>query len=357
MIRRAAAISSLSILVVACGGEPPPPKPLPDTTPSASVSAAPIASVPPVVDAAAPLPPPPATPPLAELQLTALRAAADAINKHDATAYANLFTPNALYKEAATRDIVGKRDIGRRMQLLFDSFSDFKLSFDRVWQKGAIAVAEWRWTGTDSGGFMGKRASGRRAGLQGVSVAFFNTDGHIREIHVYEDGQTVVNQLDAAVKSGVRPPVADSTSPTDVIASAGSPDEDKNAAIGKSLYDAIEAKNEAASSALFSDDATIDDFALAPRTAKGPAAWKAMAKTWSSTFNAFTELPLFNLMAVNEWVIAERVLKGTMTAGSVVSLHCVDVAKIKDGKIVSFESWSNTLELIGEIGARGIRKP
>jgi steroid delta-isomerase-like uncharacterized protein len=355
-----ASIACLGLVLFACGGETPQPKPVPDVAPSASASAVPSAAsaVPVVVDAAAPLPVAPPAPPLAELQLAALKTAADAINKHDASAYAALFTSNAIHREMATpRDIVGATNIARRMQLLFDSFADFKLSFDRVLQKGNIAIAEWRWTGTDSGGFMGKKASNRKAGLVGVSVAFFNTDGRIREIHLYEDGQSVVSQLDASAKPGsFRTAATDSTAPLEVVSSTSSADEDKNLAVARSLYDAIEAKNETASAALFSDDAVSDDYALPVKTTKGPAAWKATLKNWSSSFGSFTELPLFNLMAVNDWVVAERVLKGTVPGGSIVSLHCADVLKIKDGKIVSMRTFSNTLELIGQIGARGTRK-
>ncbi len=347
------AVVALTIPVFACGGDTPPPKVSPDPTPSVAPTPSVTASVA-VADAAVVVVP--AVPPMADFQLTALRSAADAINHHDPAKYAELFTTNAIYKEAAARDIIGQHGIADRMSGLFLEFLDFKVSFDRVWLKNNIAVVEWHWTGTDNG-YMGKKATRRHAGLQGVSVAFFNTDGRIREIHVYEDGQNVVSQLDANAKAGsFRPAPSDLILTTEVIPSNGGPNEGTGMSTAKAFYDAIETKKEADAAALFAADATVDDYALAPRTTKGPDAWKAMSKTWASTFTNFTELPLYNLMTVNDYVIVERVLKGTMSAGSGVSLHCLDIAQLKDGKIIRFRSWSNTLELVSQVGARGLRK-
>ncbi len=349
-------VSGFCLLFLACGAETPQPKPMPSQAPTAS--AAPSASaVTVMVDASTSMPVAPLATPLAELQLTALKAAADRINNHDANAYGALFTGNAIHRESASpRDTVSPVNIARRMQLLFDAFPGFKLSFDRVFQRGNIAVAEWRWTGIDAGGYMGKKPSGRRAGLQGVSVAFFNADGRIRELHLYEDGQTAVYQLDATAKTAsYRAVPADATLALEIVSSGGA-DEDKNLAVARSLYDAIEAKNETASAALLSDDALVDDYALPQKPLKGPAALKSTLKNWSASFGAFTQLPLFNLMAVKDWVIAERVLKGTVAGGSVINLHCADILKLKDGKVVSMRTFSNTLELIGEVGARGVRK-
>jgi len=344
---------ALSFALLACGEQTPVANPVPETPSASVVATASAPTVAEVKDAAPPVAEVKATP-LADLQLAALKAAADAINRHDGGTYSNLFTQNVLHKEAAAKDIVGRRDVASRMGLLFQSFPDLKLSFDHVWQKGNIAVATWRWTGTDRGGFMGKKPTGRHAGVQGVSVAFFNTDGLIREIHMYEDGQNLVSQLEASAK-GQRPPPADSAATLEVTASVTGPDEDKGAATAKLFYDAVEAKKEADSAALFADDATVDDFGLSPRTGTGPTAWKALLKSWTTTFGSFTELPLYNLMAVKDYVIAERVLKGTM-ASSGVNLHAIDIAQLKDGKIVHLWSWSNGMELVSQIGPRGIRK-
>jgi steroid delta-isomerase-like uncharacterized protein len=299
---------------------------------------------------------PPPERPMAELQLASLKAAADAINQHDARKYAAVFTRDAIHKEAAAADVVGRESIARRMQLLFNSFPDFKLSFDRVWQKGNVAVATWHWNGTDSGGFLGEKPTGKKAGVQGVSVGFYKSDGLVREIHVYEDGVNLVQQLNPGTKFAYfRAPPADAPAAMEVIVSAGGPDEAQGLAAAKTFYDALEAKKEPAASALFDAAATVDDFALPPRAGKGPGTWKALYAAWLGNFGAFTELPLYNQLAVNDYVISERVLKGTL--GSPVSLHCIDIFQQKEGKILHFWTWSNTLELVAQVGKRGVRKP
>ena len=209
--------------------------------------------------------------PMAELQLASLKAAADAINQHDARKYAAIFTRDAIHKEAAAHDVVGREDIARRMQLLFTSFPDFKFSFDRVWQKGNVAVATWHWNGTDTGGFLGEKATGRKAGVQGVSVGFYNSDGLVREIHVYEDGVNLMQQLDPATKVGSsRVPPPEAPGAMEVIVSAGGPDEAQGLATAKTFYDALEAKKEPVATALFDAAATVDDFALPPLVGQGP---------------------------------------------------------------------------------------
>jgi ketosteroid isomerase-like protein len=347
-------LTTLSLLPLACG-EPPPAKP-PEPPPIVSSAPPSVTPAPPPASSTSPAPPAPAEKPLAELQLASLKAAAEAINAHDGARYVALFTPNVIQREAAAPDVVGRANLAKRMQLLFDAFPDMKFSFDHVWQKGNVAVATWRWTGTDRGGYLQKKPTGRRAGLQGVVVGFYNTDGLVREIHVYDDGQTVAAQLDASSKPGTfRAPPADSTAPLEVTASSVGADEEKNLTAVNKLYELIEAKKEAESAAFFADGATVDDFALAPRALQGGAAWKAMLKTWTGTFGSFNELPLHNVMAIGEWVIVERVLRGKMS-GADVQLHAADVLQLKDGRVVRFASYSNTLELMSTLGARGVRK-
>lgn len=338
--------------LVACGESSPPPASPPPPPPSATVP-----PPPPVASSAPVEPPPPAPPPakpMAELQLAALKAGAAALDAHDAVRYAEIFTPNVLHKEASAPDVHGRREVVWRTQLLFDAFPDFKFTFDRVWLKDHIAVATWRWTGTDRGGFLQKKATNRPAGIAGVAVGFFNADGQVRQIHLYEDGQNVVAQLDPAAKPGsFRAPPArpdEQNAALEVFASKGHPDEAKTLEIARALYDAIEAKKEADSAALFADDAVVEDMASAPKPGKGPAAWKALLKGWTQTFGAFTELPLYNLMAIGDTFVVERVLKGT-TAGKPTSLHAIDIVETKGGKITRFTSFSNGLELVAQTKA------
>jgi ketosteroid isomerase-like protein len=304
-------------------------------------------------------PPAPPTPPLPELEKTSLESAARTMNQHDARAYAALFTTRAVHKEAAAPDLNGRDAIASRMQLLFRSFSDFTISVDRALVKDNVVVTEWHWSGTDSGGYLGKRPTGRRAGISGVSVAFFNYDGLVREIHFYEDGENVSQQLDAAAAKGSFRAMSEASSgvtPT-IVTSTNGPAEAKNLATSKAFYESIEKNDAAALGAFFTDDATVEDMALPSKGQKGKAAFSTIQKSWKNALGNFTQLPLYGQFAVNDWVVTERVMKAPPPAnGSGQQLHCVDLSQWKDGKMTRFQTYSNTLELIAEVGPRGKRK-
>ncbi len=273
------------------------------------------------------------------------------MNAHDLNRYAELFTKNVIHKEAAAQDIRGRNEMSNRMGLLFRAFPDFKFQFERVWQKDSVAVATWKWTGTDTGGYIERRPTNRRAGLHGVTVGFFNSDGAIREVHFYEDGVTVASQLDPKAKAGsFRAAPEDPTGgkPRAVISNNGD-EEVKALALSKAFYDALEKQDKGGLAALVADDMTVDDLAAPLRSEKGKAASDALVADWTKAFGAFSELPLYNQIAVGNTVIVERVLSGKMS-GKPVKLHALDLLEVKDGKIAKITVYSDTLELWHQAG-------
>lgn len=334
----------VSALATACGD---PQEPKIPTAPSASAPPVPtpmasVTSVP-VPGTTAPVPPEPS---LAEKQLTALRAATEAMNAHDLNRYAELFTKNVIHREASAQDIRGRNEMNMRMGLLFKAFPDFKFQFERVYQKDSVAVATWKWTGTDSGGYIERKPTNRRAGLYGVTVGFFNQDGAIREVHFYQDGVTVASQLDPKAKAGsFRAAPEDPTGAKPRAAVSNNGDEEVKAlAATKAFYEALEKQDKGALAALVTDDMTVDDLAALPRADKGKAASDALVADWTKAFGAFTELPLYNQVAVGNTVIVERVLNGKMS-GRAVKLHALDIVEVLDGKVRKLTVYSDTLEL------------
>lgn len=333
-------------LATACGDQPEPKTPV---GPSASVLAPPVV---PVASETAPTPPPanttppPPEPSLAEKQLAALAAATEALNAHDLNRYAELFTKNVIHKEAAAQDIRGRNEMNNRMTLLLRAFPDFKFQFQRVYQKDSVAVATWKWTGTDTGGYIERKPTNRRAGLHGVTVGFFNQDGAIREVHFYQDGVTVASQLDPKAKAGsfrAAPDDPTGAKPQATVSNNGD-EEVKALATTKAFYEALEKQDKGALGGLVTDDMTADDMATLPRAEKGKAAIGALVADWTKAFGAFSELPLYNQVAVGNTVIVERVLNGKM-AGRPVKLHALDILEVKDGKVQKLTVYSDTLEL------------
>ena len=117
-----------TLVVCACGPnneENPPPKP----PPVASVSAT--TPPPPPIDTTPPPTPPPAKPPMAQMQKTAMDTAQNALNAHDAKAFASVFADNAVVAVAGLNELQGKDAVEQNMKEWFETFSKIKLGFNR----------------------------------------------------------------------------------------------------------------------------------------------------------------------------------------------------------------------------------
>jgi uncharacterized protein (TIGR02246 family) len=343
-------MGSLPVAVSGCGGAEAPP---PQAPPAASSGPAPVATAVPATPPPAPAPPKLS---LAELQLASAKAFADALNQHDPEKYAALFTPDGIERASGQPEAAGHDAIVAGVTQLFAAIPDFKIGFSRVWQKGNFLACAWAWTGTDTGGFMGNKPTGRPVGLEGISTAIYTDEGLVKELHRYADDATLVSQLDPKAKKGTfRAPPTLPTS-TDVVAAAGSADEDKALDVAKAFYGALDNKKAADVMAIFTEESTADDFTM-PATFKGLKDWKKMYDAYVGAFPDFQEA-LTTQVAIKEYVVTEGVLNAThkgalgpiRATGKPVSLHFVDVVQFKDGKISHLWTWANGAELLTEIG-------
>jgi steroid delta-isomerase-like uncharacterized protein len=334
-------------LLNACGGEEPPPQPPPPPPP--------VVETPPV-ETAAPTPPPPPKPTLGELEATSMKGVVDALNAHDAAKYAALFTTDAVSKEWGTPDATGREAIAGRIQPLFTAFPDLKFAFDHAWIKGNVVASRWAWTGTDTGGLMGAKPTGRPAGIHGAAVAWYGDDGLIKELHIYQDGGTLMSQLDPKAKKGSFRAPPELRDHTETTVAADGADDAKVLGVAKLLYSAMDDKKEADVVGLFNDDSTYDDFTM-PASLKGQKEWKATYKSYVSAFPDFKE-PISMQMAVQDYVISEGVFNGThkgalgpiRATGKPVSVHFLDIIHVKDGKVAHVLTWWNSAEFLTQIG-------
>jgi len=340
-----------TLALAACGEDVPPPAAPPPPPPATEPP--PVAVAPPVDTAAAP-PPKPA---MADLQAAALKSAFDAINAHDAQKYAAVFAPDGAFKDPSFPDAVGREAIAGVIGGYFTTFPNLKCAVVRSFSTGNVLVDHWACTGTDSGGFAGKKATNRPAGVEGVGISWFNDDGTIKEFHHYWDPGTIVSQLDPKAKAGSfrAPPTLPSTAES--YAAAGTPDEDKNLALAKTAYQNFDDRKKADLLALVTDDTTVEDYA-GPTTIKGAKGYEQMYKSYVTAFPDAKQVPLSNLWAVKDFVIAEGVFTGThkgkvgplKATNKPVSLHFVDIAQMKDGKVAHEWSFSSSTEFLTQIG-------
>src|ERR1700722_10581810 len=171
--------------VLSCAGEevvpPPPPPPPPPVAPAP----------PPAETAAAPAP----KPPIAELEKGALTSAAVALNAHDAAGFAASYAENAVIRVAGLSEVWGRKAVQTNMQEWFDTFAGIRIGFRRVWMFGDVVVVEWILNGTYTGDFFGQKGQNQPIGHVGLSILWFDADGHVKEEHRYGDLGTVAQQV------------------------------------------------------------------------------------------------------------------------------------------------------------------
>jgi predicted ester cyclase len=339
------------VALAACADETPPPQPPPPPPPPVTAEAPP---APPPTDTTPP--PAPPKPSMADMQNASIKTVTDALNAHDPQKYASVFAADGLSRSGGMPDAVGRDAIAADIKGWFTEFPDLKFAFSRAWQKGNVAVATWDWNGTDAGGFMGAKPTNRPAGLTGATVAIYNDDGLIKELHVYQDLSTLMQQLDPKAKKGTfRAPPTLATS-IDTV-SAGSPEEDGNLGLAKAFYQALDDKKEKDVLAAATEDTTADDYE-APASIKGLKQWKGMYREYVTAFPDFKQLPLANQWAIGSYVISEGTLQGTnkgpigpfKASGKPVSLHFIDIVQLKAGKLARLQTWTNGVELLTQIG-------
>ncbi len=335
-------VSVSLFLAVACGGnEPAPVAPVAPPAPSAEPPPAP-----PAEPAKAPEPPKPS---LAELEKSALVSAATALNGHDAKKVADAYADGAVISVAGLNDLAGKAQIQSNMQEWFDTFSKVKVGWSRIWTKNDVMVLEWVLNGTHTGELFGVKGTDHPIGHLGLSILTFDKDGHVASEHRYGDLGTVMGQVTG---KGAKPIPAVPAAP-EMIA-AGAADEDAKVDAAKAIYGALEKKSEADFIGKMADDVEYEGHL-------GSVKGKADAKKF---FGAFTKafpdakFEVTSSWGVGDYAIVEYALKathkgpimGVAPTNRKIIVHAVDVFKMKDGKLVKAQTYSNGLELMNQLG-------
>jgi steroid delta-isomerase-like uncharacterized protein len=339
---------------VACGGDdkeppkmPPPPTP-PVVTATASVTPTPTAtetSTPPVT---------PPKPTAAEMQQATAKGVAEALNAHDAKKFSSHYTADAVLHVIGMPEVKGTADLEKDVQVYFTAFPDVKFALSRCAQKGDMSVCEWVANGTHSGDLMGLKPSQKPVGYHGASVVWFDADGKIKQEHRYFDMATIMGQV-GAIKVPTRP-VPPLPTNTEWVASAGTPDEEKNVEAQKAAYAAMDSKKVDDFLVHLSDDVTFSDLTQ-PADQKGKKAakdflamlFKAVPDAKGSTSTIF---------GAGDHVFAEMSVSGTWkgnmgpmkATGKPMTVHGLDVMHYKDGKIVSGVSYGNAKEILDAAG-------
>jgi steroid delta-isomerase-like uncharacterized protein len=209
-------------------------------------------------------------------------------------------------------------------------------------------ILEWVLNGTDTGKLFSGKGKSQPIGHVGLSVLFFDKDGLVKEEHRYGDLGTVAEQT-----AGKATPIPALPAAPELVAPGAS--DDANADTAKGIYAALSAKNEADFTGKLADDVTYDGHL---GTVKG----KAEAKKFFAVFTKAFPDAAFDVggaWGVGDYAIVEYTLKATHkgpvmgmpATNRKLSVHAVDVFKLKDGKVASAQTYSNGLELLTQLGA------
>jgi steroid delta-isomerase-like uncharacterized protein len=343
------------LLCTACGGGEDAAKPAqaPPSPPSVSVNSA---TNPTDTTTTTPAEAPKAS--LADMQAKSAKAALDALNAHDADKLASLYADTFVVRMAGMPDVTSKDTMKQQMQMEFAAFPDAKYAFGRTWQKNDVMVVEYGMTGTNTGDFMGMKATNKPVGLRGVTVIFSNPDGLVREEHDYTDMGSMMMQLGVPKAKGRALVGLPTTSETHIA--KGTPDEDKNVDLAKSFAAVMEKKDVKAFLDGMTDDSTYD-----MNVSPNPMSGKKDGEKWFNMMTkAFPDMKstISNAWGVEDYVIDEYTMTGTQkgaitgpmgtipATGKQVNLHGIEIVQFKDGKMTHGWGFENGAEFATQLG-------
>jgi len=297
-----------------------------------------------------------------EMQKAGLQTVVGAFNSHDAKKFAETFTPDAVSTVTGISELKGREAIAADTQKLFDAFPDFKIAVARSFSKGDVVFHEWVMNGTQKGEFMGVKASNKPVGVRGVTVVWVGPDGLAKAEHRYLDGTTLMAQM-GAMKAPARPVPAMPTGEPEWHAAKGTPEEDKAVEGYKAFYASFERKSDVDFLGSMDDKVAWSDLS-APKDMTGKAEAKKFFAMFTKAFPD-TKMTVDPIFAVDDFLVGEASMTATH-AGALgplkptkkpVTLHSVDIAKVKDGKIVSATTYANSIEIMAQEGLLPKPKP
>lgn len=360
MSRRSPAYSCLALLFlstscVACGGTTEPAsEPTATAVPTTTSEPTPTATT--AATSTTEAPPPQPKLDLAAATKKYVAEAAAAWSTKDAKRLTALYAADGVmampgpkgFQEATTADIE------KQLERYYSAFADLKLTYTRVLAQGDTAVAEWVFTGTNTGEFMGQKATQKKTGYKGASVIRFGADGKVKREHVYFDAGTMAGQLGMGPKGQPVRPVEALPTAAVSLSIAGEPA--ASDAPFRAWLTANEKGDPKAVVALAADDVVISSQYM-PTDTTGK---KALEKELSEAMKAFVDQKnsVSHCVAVSDLVACEYAWQATWKGpamnmkptGKTGTVHSLEVGKFKDGKLTHAVAYANGVEFAASFG-------
>lgn len=351
---------ALGVFAAGCGGETqtaPTPAPAPtNTTVATATPPAPTTTSTGTTESA---PPPPAKPPIEELAKKTLLANWAAFNGHDANAMSATYTADATFAAPGPEGLkdMSKDDTMNMFKGLFAGFSDLKMTATRVFQNKDVAVVEWVGTGTNDGEMMGEKPTKKKIGFHGATIDWFNDDGLIKREANYIDDPTIAQQLGKMPGKARAVEAAPSGDPQWVVAK-NDDGESKMADWTKTAsWPATWSKHDKkAYEATLNDDSAHYDYGM-------PNDWvgkKKLLEEYDMFAKAMPDssVTVDNLWAAGNVAAFQFTFTGTMKGNlgpmkannKPLTVHGLEIDEVKDGKITKGYTYSNSMEMLAQLG-------
>jgi uncharacterized protein (TIGR02246 family) len=285
--------------------------------------------------------------PPADKPIAALHEMMRAVNAGDARAYARVYAEDAVITIHGGGVLRGRPAIEAYEVELLREFPGVRLAFYDVWRDGPSAVVHY--------GVNGRTPGGQAMGHEGLLFYRFDSSGLVAEERRYLDSVTPMAQLGALGSSPARPlPVL----PDAMTAHAGkrSSNDERNEALVRASFAALDAEDETAFLAGLAEDAVLDDM-TEPRPSIGRQGVKAWFDRWTSAVEG-GRTELTTVVAVGDTVLVETVVRGRLKGplGRLApstrefAVHRAAIVQVKDGKVRRLSAFMNGKELAQAVG-------
>ena len=280
-------------------------------------------------------------------QAAALYEMMRAVNAGDAAAYARVYAEDAVITIQGGGVLSGRPAIEAYELDLLRQFPGTQLAFYDFWQDGLDVVVHY--------GVDGRTPAGQAMGHEGLLFYRFDPSGLVRQERRYLDSATPMAQLGLLGPSPARPrPALPRTMQAHIAGT--SPHEERNAALVRSTFAALDARDEAAFLAAVADDGVLDDL-----TEPSPSAGKPSVKAWFDRWTravAGARTEIASLAAIGDEVLVETVVRGRLQAplGRLAAsdrpfaVHRAAIVQVKDDKITRLAAFMNSKELAQAVG-------
>jgi steroid delta-isomerase-like uncharacterized protein len=346
----------LSLSLAACGGATPEPevaRPTSSETTSNAATTAPTAG-----DTKSEA----AKPALADLQKKAIAAYTEAVVTNDAKKLAAFYTDDAVVNMVGMPEVKGREAIEKMDAEWHAAFPHEKFGFTRVWMKNDVVITEWAAIAKHAGDWMGVKATNKPMSLMGLTISWTDESGKIKKQNTYVDTGSVMAQIGAS-KAKTRPALTAIPS-MESWAAKGTPEEDKNVDVAKSVYGAMEKlatekdkkKAEADMLAIVTDDMVYDGNTM-PEAIKGKDKAKAGPLELAKAFPDL-KMTVNNAWGFGDVAVVEYTMSGTQKGAfmgkpaskKALNVHGVDIFQVKDGKVAHLWTYENGMEMAMQLG-------